>query len=63
MSTPIAVSRDSDQEPVDLRLGTDVDATGRLVEHQHLRSAREPLGEHHLLLVPPESVETGTPGE
>ena len=46
------VLRSADQEPVDLRLGSNVDATCRLVEHEHAWSAREPLAEHDLLLVP-----------
>ena len=36
---------------VDVGLGADVDASGRLVEDQHRRLDVEPLGEHHLLLV------------
>ena len=60
-STPIAVSRGGDQESVDLRLGADVDATGRLVEHQHARLAREPLAEHDLLLVPARERRDRTP--
>ena len=36
---------------VDLVLGADVDAAGRLVEDQHLRLGHHPLGEHDLLLV------------
>ncbi len=39
-------------EPVDLRLGSDVDALGRLVEDQHGRLGRQPAGQGHLLLVP-----------
>jgi hypothetical protein len=39
------------QQPVDFRLGADVDAARRLVDDQHLRPEREPLREHHLLLV------------
>ena len=39
------------QQPVDFRLGADVDAARRLVDDQHLRREREPLGEHDLLLV------------
>ena len=36
---------------VDLGLGADVDALGRLVEHQHLGLGRQPAGEQDLLLV------------
>ena len=38
-------------DPVDLDLGADVDAAGRLVEDQHARLGRQPLAEHDLLLV------------
>src|SRR4051794_1957754 len=38
-------------DPVDLHLRADVDAARRLVEDQHRRLRREPLREHHLLLV------------
>ena len=40
------------QEPVDLRLGPDVHATGRFVEHEDARITREPFPEDDLLLVP-----------
>ncbi len=36
---------------VDLALGADVDAARGLVEDHHARLHRQPLGEHHLLLV------------
>ena len=36
---------------VDLALGADVDAARRLVEDHQLRPHRQPLGQHHLLLV------------
>src|SRR3954471_3960363 len=36
---------------VDLRAGSDVHATGRLVQQQHAAAAQEPAGQHHLLLV------------
>ena len=36
---------------VDLRLGADVDAAGRLVEEQHARLRQQALGERDLLLV------------
>jgi hypothetical protein len=36
---------------VDLLLGADVDAAGRLVEDQHARLARQPAAQDHLLLV------------
>ena len=38
-------------QPVDLELGADVDAAGRLVQDQDARLARQPAGEHDLLLV------------
>ena len=41
----------SSDERMDLRLGADVDAAGRLVEHQHAAARRQPLREHELLLV------------
>ena len=46
-------------ELVDVRLGADVDAAGRLVEHEHGRLDVEPLGEHHLLLVAAREVADG----
>ena len=36
---------------VDLLLGADVDAAGRLVEQEHPRPGRQPLADDHLLLV------------
>lgn len=39
------------QHPIDLALGTDVDATCRLVANEHARVHRQPLGQHDLLLV------------
>src|SRR4029453_7116984 len=39
------------QEPVDLCLGADVYAARGLAEDQPLGAEREPLGQHHLLLV------------
>ena len=38
-------------DPVDLDLGADVDAAGRLVEDQEPRLRRQPLRQHDLLLV------------
>ena len=38
-------------EPVDLGLGADVDAAGRLVEQQDAAVAQQPAGQHDLLLV------------
>ena len=46
-----AVVRQRAQQPVDFRLGADVDAARRLVDDQHLRPEREPLRQHDLLLV------------
>src|SRR3954469_25767700 len=40
-------------QAVNLLLGADVDATGGLVEQQHARRHRQPLADHHLLLVTP----------
>ena len=40
-----------EDQPLDLRLGADVDAPGRLVEDQDLRVRRQPAGEDDLLLV------------
>ena len=39
------------QDGVDLVLGPDVDAHGGAVEHEDLRGPREPLRQHHALLV------------
>ena len=39
------------EQLVDLRLGADVDAAGRLVEQQQLRLGEQPPAEHDLLLV------------
>ena len=36
---------------VDVGLGLDVDALGRLVEDEHARLGRQPFGKHDLLLV------------
>ena len=49
MARPSAGQR-ADQR-VDLLLGADVDAAGRLVEQQHARPGGEPLADHDLLLV------------
>ena len=38
-------------QPVDLRLGADVDSARRLVKNDHAGVHRQPLGEHDLLLV------------
>ena len=38
-------------ERVDLRLGRDIDALGRLIEQQHCDAARQPFRQDHLLLV------------
>ena len=44
-------SAELEDQPLDLGLGADVDAAGRLVEDQDLRVRREPAGQDHLLLV------------
>ena len=49
MATPWATS--SRMSVVDRAPGADVDAAGRLVEHDHLRLGDQPLGQHDLLLV------------
>ena len=49
MARPCA--RQLEDQPVDLLLGADVDAAGRLVEQQHARARRQPLADHDLLLV------------
>ena len=42
--TPMSRLRELVDDPVDLRLGADVDAAGRLVEDQHLGADLEPAG-------------------
>ena len=49
--TPMPLGRELVDQPIDLRLGADVDAAGRLVEDEQHRLARQPAREHHLLLV------------
>ena len=49
IETPCA--REIAEQPVDLRLGADVDAARGLVDDQHPGAEGEPLGERHLLLV------------
>ena len=39
------------QQAVELLLGADVDAAGRVVEQDHARPGQQPLADHHLLLV------------
>ena len=46
-----AVVGESDDELLDLGLGADVDAAGRLVEDQQLGLGDQPAGQQHLLLV------------
>ena len=46
-----ALLRELAHQAVDLGLGADVDAAGRLVQDQDARLGREPFAEHHLLLV------------
>ena len=49
--TRLALGGERIDDRVDLVLGADVDAAGRLVEDQHVRVGEHPLGQHHLLLV------------
>ena len=46
-----AVGGEPVDDLVDLVLGADVDAAGRLVEDEQARAAQQPLADHHLLLV------------
>ncbi len=46
-----ALAREIGDQAVDLGLGLDVDALGRLVQDQNPGCRRQPLGEHDLLLV------------
>ncbi len=46
-----ALGGEGAQHEVDLALGLDIDAARRIVEQQHGRVERQPLGERHLLLV------------
>ena len=46
-----ALAREVGDDRVDLGLGLHVDALGRLVQDQHARLGRQPLGQHDLLLV------------
>ena len=48
-ATPCPAS--CDDEPVDLRLGADIDAARRLVEDEDLRIGQQPAADQHLLLV------------
>src|SRR4051794_2426209 len=56
-----ALLRQPDDDVVDPRSGADVDAPGRLVEDDHAGSAREPFGDHHLLLVAAGQARGGLP--
>ena len=47
----LPLGRQAMDDRVDLVLGADVDAAGRLVEDEHVRSGVDPLREDHLLLV------------
>ena len=51
MHADAAFGASSSMMPVDLRLGADVDAAGRLVEDQHLGLDLQPARQQHLLLV------------
>ena len=52
-----ALGGDGAHELVDLLLGADVEAAGRVVEDEHPRLGVQPLGQHHLLLVAAGEVE------
>src|SRR4051812_2779302 len=45
------LARERAEERVEVVLGPDVDAAGRVVQEQHARAEREPAGDDHLLLV------------
>ena len=49
--TALPSAASSVDDRVDLVLGADVDAAGRLVEDQHVRIGEDPLAQHDLLLV------------
>ena len=55
--TAMPSARDGAHQLVDLLLGADVEAAGRMVEDQDARAGLQPLGEHHLLLVAAREVE------
>jgi hypothetical protein len=42
---------------MNLRLGADVDATGRVIDNQNARLARHPFGDDDLLLISPAEIE------
>ena len=48
---PVPCVAESRNFSVDVCLGTYIDAPGRLVEDNHLRTGTEPFGDHQLLLV------------
>ncbi len=41
------------QQPVNLRLGSDVNTTRRFVKNQHARFGQDPAAQHNLLLISP----------
>ena len=49
--TPLPAARHGVDQLVDRLLGADIDALGRLIENQHLRSGIEPAGDQDLLLI------------
>ena len=57
MMTATALSGELRNEPVDLRLGADVDAARRLVENENARIGEQPAGNQHLLLIAAGKVE------
>ena len=59
---PIAVGRQVADELVDLHLGGHIHPARRLIQDQHSRLRQQPLGQHHLLLVPAAEL-TGQPVE
>ena len=54
---PMPLVRQRADQLVDLLLGADVEAAGRVVEDHDARPRVQPLGEHHLLLVAAREVE------
>jgi hypothetical protein len=48
---PAPLPSSSAHQTIDLRLGADVDADGRLVEDEKLGAVIEPFADHDLLLI------------
>ena len=51
MMMPAPSLSEAGEQPIDLRLGADVDADGRLVEDEELGPVIEPFTDHDLLLI------------